>query len=91
MRNLILFLTILSSYSYLIKPKYCINCKHFIENKKYNQFSKCSKFKKFDNENDYLIAGINPVISEKYYYCTTARNLQDMCGKQGKKYEEKDI
>ena len=59
-------------------PQLCLFCKHSLPNKNV-KFSKCSLFPKVnvDNKED------NPM----YYYCYTARNMNDMCGIEGKRFE----
>ena len=65
--------------------KFCKNCKHFIPdmNPKHNKYAKCRILP--INEKNYLVTG-NPDDIE-YYYCTTAREHDDMCGKNASKYE----
>jgi hypothetical protein len=72
-----------------IKPKLCIDCKFYTNNIfTGNQFGKCSLFLK-ENENDYfLVNGINNNKKE-YYYCSTSRKSKQMCGEEGKFYEKK--
>ena len=70
-----------------IKPRFCINCKHFIPDK-YNPLNsslgKCGAFP-IDNTN-YLIDGSEKTLKHVYYYCSTARNFNHLCGKNGIKY-----
>jgi len=87
---------ILSIFSaYEIKPKLCIDCKFFrkpnfsIDNK----FGKCSFFpdkKDYDDDDmEFLVTGIKKNKKEFYYYCSTSRKYEDMCGKEGRFYEKK--
>ena len=78
-----------TSYSNQILPKLCIDCKFYTNNIfTGNQFGKCSLFLK-ENENDYfLVNGINNNKKE-YYYCSTSRKSKQMCGEEGKFYEKK--
>ena len=57
-------------------PQLCLFCKHSLPNKN-DKFKKCSLFPK------------DKLIKDKptYYYCYTARNMDDMCGNEGKKFE----
>ena len=61
-------------------PQLCLFCKHSFYNKNI-KFSKCSLFPKIKDN--------LPLIENKpiYYYCHTARNMDDMCGIEGKKFE----
>jgi len=65
--------------------KFCKNCKHFIPNtnSKIDKYATCRILPL--NIKDYLVTG-NPDDIE-YYYCTTAREFDNMCGKNASKYE----
>jgi hypothetical protein len=69
-----------------INPKLCINCKYFISDNDNGKDGKCSFLPKRDE--NYLVNGIN---EEDYYYCSTARKYEDMCGEEGKYYKKKYI
>ena len=67
--------------------KFCINCKHFKPTLSHPVFAKCKAFpKEVDNKIDYLVLG-RP--KKEYYYCSTARQDEDMCGPDGKCYENR--
>jgi hypothetical protein len=86
----VLFLQVLSFNE--IKPKLCVNCKHFITDNVDNKFGKCSLFTKKENLNFYTrVNGISENTDIEYYYCATARNSEDMCGKEGKMHKRKYI
>ena len=72
-----------------ITPKICINCKFFTNSfLANNMFGKCSLFPKTKEVDDhYFVTGIKK--KEAFYYCSTARKYDDMCGKEGKKYINK--
>lgn len=65
-------------------PKLCIHCKHLIEDNRAISHSKCSVFPKIDDT--YFVTGIHEKL---HYYCSTARQHDDMCGKEGKHYKKK--
>ena len=69
-----------------IKPKLCINCKHFITDNGNGEFGKCSLFPTIVHKINYLVNGIH---EDKYNYCSTARSFDDMCGENGKMYKNK--
>jgi hypothetical protein len=63
---------------------------------------KCSLFPKIENHDEYLnkkkisdflIRGIQIKNEEKkdYYFCSTARSFNDMCGTNGERYKDKNI
>jgi hypothetical protein len=52
-----------------------------------SDYGKCTLFHKHDHIDNYLVNGkINDI---EYYYCSTARKYDFMCGKEGKFYEKK--
>jgi len=69
--------------SYIASPKFCLHCTHFIPHKLGNEFSRCKMFP---------ITDTSFLVTEefKYNYCTTARNLDYMCGEYAKRYFPKD-
>lgn len=72
------------------EPKFCKNCKFFIKPGFLigDKFGKCQIFSS-KKEDDYLVDGYRENIYE-YYYCSTARNSDRMCGPEGKKYVDKN-
>jgi hypothetical protein len=82
---------VLSSSSTSNKPKFCVNCTHFRGNFFGSRFGKCSLFpviEEIDNR-DYLVNGNSKKSILDYKYCSIVRNYNDMCGKNGKMFEEK--
>ena len=71
-----------------IRPKLCIDCKFYTKGfLTSNEFGKCALFPK-ENDNDYfLVNGVNNNKTE-YHYCSTSRRFERMCGKEGKFYEK---
>jgi hypothetical protein len=65
----------------------CSNCKHFIEPK--SKFGKCNLFPK--TKDVYSMNDKKETVKtiEDMYYCSTAREYDDMCGVEGKFYESK--
>ena len=78
-----LYVKIYNSYSFnIIKNniKLCKNCKHFIKNNEYSEeFGKCKLFTK----QMYLIDSNTP-----YYLASISRKYNNMCGKDGKFFED---
>jgi hypothetical protein len=86
----------------VIKPKLCINCKYFVKDTKNNNandnyandnyvsdnniYAKCSFFPKKENTINFLVTGNN---MNEYYYCSTSRSSEHMCGEAGKMYKKK--
>ena len=77
--------------THAIKPNFCMNCKHF----RYDfftgkQFGKCVLFPKEVEKNKYyLVNGFNGHKHIDYNFCSIARNYNDMCGTEGKLFEQK--
>jgi len=78
----ILFIFLLAN-SLKLKTKFCVNCKYFIKGNTKDEYGKCSMFQK---ENIHFLVNGNKN-NDYYYYCTTARSNQDMCGVNGTKYK----
>lgn len=72
-----------------ITPKLCVNCKFFINDIIGDEFGKCSLFPKQESsEFNFLVTGIKNIDID-YYYCSSARQYEDLCGKEGNKYKNK--
>jgi len=71
-----------------IKPKLCINCKYFLTDKDSGKFGKCLLFPRKENDIYNLVNGIH-IDNIEYNYCSVARELEHMCGKEGKMYKRK--
>ncbi len=80
-------------------PKYCVNCKHFIINPNFPKDNSRGRCTAFPFEDYMLEPPINPVSGElegeleyheKFYACSSARALEQKCGKDGKRFMPKD-
>jgi len=72
------------------KQKLCMNCKYFKKNfLSDNKFGKCSLFPREETTTYYLVDG-SPNRPEDYYYCSTAREYDSMCGKTGTLFIKKN-
>ena len=78
-----------------LKPKFCINCKHYIHPENVyssTAYGKCMLFNitTIKVDDTYLVTGIdNSEVTVEYNYCSTARSMSGMCGIDGKRYEQK--
>lgn len=68
------------------RQKICINCKYFITDNNNGVYGKCSLFPSEQAKIRFLVNGIN---EENYYYCSTVRSSDNMCGEEGKYYKKK--
>ena len=84
-----IILSILSAYE--IKPKLCIDCKFFriSDFSKNTKFGKCLLFPQ-TNDDDFVLVNGHRNNHQEYYYCSTSRKYDNMCGKEGKYYEENE-
>jgi hypothetical protein len=69
-------------------PKLCVNCKYFINYLNGNEYGKCSLFPTEVSQMNFLVTGIKNI---DYYHCSTARQYDTLCGKEGNKYKNKPI
>jgi hypothetical protein len=89
--SLIILSIILSPFlARRIKPKFCVDCKHFTKNSFItNKYGQCTLFE-IEEDNDYFLVDGNVNNDKiKYYYCNTARKFNDLCGEEGKFFEKK--
>lgn len=74
--------------------KFCINCKYFIPKESifltpaYNSaFAKCGFYPNKITDNEFLITGsISKSQKDEFYYCSTARKFEHLCGESGKHF-----
>jgi hypothetical protein len=76
-------------------PKFCVDCKHFIPYWSGAGYAKCTAFPRTNYvtkaaETNYLVSGVYPKVNIEYFHCSTAREMEDMCGKQGKFFTAKE-
>ena len=72
-----------------IKPKLCIDCKFFRKNFfTPNKYGKCSLFP-IEKDNQYFLVDGNNNNKTEYYYCSTSRKYENMCGSEGKLFVKK--
>ena len=78
----------------VIKPKLCITCQYLITDNDTDEFAKCSLFPIIENNDVFLVNGVNvnKPKTYSYYFCATSRaSYYDMCGKQGIFHKENII
>lgn len=72
-----------------IATRLCINCKHFIMDNGTGKFGKCSLFPKEENKITLLVNGLDDTINNEYHYCLSVRQIDHMCGEEGKYYRKR--
>jgi len=66
--------------------KFCKDCKFFKKDfLSETKYGHCSRFP-FQLTNNYLVDGYKDTSPTSYYYCSTARSSDHMCGPEGKYY-----
>ena len=93
MPRTIILCMMLSLSTPLKNQKLCINCKYFIPDGKFfstQEFAKCSKFVKKNDNINHLITGNVVIQKDGYYFCSTARTNDVMCGIMGNNYIKKN-
>jgi hypothetical protein len=69
--------------------KFCKDCKFFKKDFfTETKFGHCSHFP-FQQTDNYLVDGFKDESPISYYFCSTARSSDRMCGPEGKYYESK--
>ena len=83
-----LFFSFLSCTNSILhkKTKFCINCKYFINDSMSGktEFGKCSLF--LTETGRFFVDGKN---TDSYYYASTVRGSESLCGQEGKYYKKK--
>ena len=81
----------LFALTHALTPKLCIRCKYFIVNRKVGiEFGKCNAFPKVTFiDTNYLVTG-KTIYKEDYWYCSTARQHDNLCGTNGTRFEKMD-
>jgi len=72
--------------------KFCVDCQYHLPDRHGVTFSKCAAFPKTeklsqDAEIEYIVSGKYSPQGVDYYYCSTARGAEDMCGKNGTAFQ----
>ena len=83
MKCMLLFCCILSIYAFK-EQSICVNCKHFKKDFwSEKKFGKCALFPRENNSKNYLVDGNHDIQNNDYFYCSTARGFDSMCGEKG--------
>ena len=69
--------------------KFCKDCKFFKKDFfSETKYGHCSRFP-FQLTNNYLVDGVKDTSPTSYYFCSTARSSDDMCGPEGKYFSSR--
>lgn len=76
-------------------PNFCVDCKFFMQDNFLfgtgKQFGKCKLYYEIkDEDRDFLVTGIKKEIKKEYTYCSICRDNDNMCGKQGIQFLNKN-
>lgn len=93
----IIFSSKLFSKSHLYKKNqnFCVNCKFYMPNNFLfgfggKEFGKCKLYYEIKEDTNFLVTGNKKKETIEYYYCSTCRNSENMCGKQGLQFMNKN-
>jgi len=76
-----------------LQTKFCVNCKYFTNDfiPMNDEFGKCLFYPVIvENKEDFLVTGIKSQEIIENRYCSIVRGNENMCGKEGKNYVEKE-
>lgn len=84
-----LLLSTLFVLTHGITSKLCIHCKHFkIDSLSGPEFSRCNALPMPHSNSLYFVTG--KLNLKDYWYCSTARSSDTLCGNSGKLFEKLD-
>jgi hypothetical protein len=73
--------------------KFCVDCVHFLPDKSSVTYGKCKAFPKKDSikkaETQYMVSGVLTDAELEFFYCSTARETESMCGRNGAQFQGK--
>ena len=70
-------------------PPFCVDCVHMLPHIAGPTYAKCRLFTKYTTRaaTEYMVTGkFVADDTENYYYCTTARDSDSMCGRNGTRF-----
>ena len=74
-------------FSYITMPKFCVNCVHFATHERLgDKFGYCNMFPTKEFEDKFLVTGEIEIKPLDHHYCSTARNLNHMCGERARHF-----
>ena len=73
--------------------KFCVDCEHYLPHITGATYGKCKAFPRTDSlkkaETEYMVSGFFSEAKVEYFYCSTARDTESMCGRNGTKFQGK--
>ena len=69
----------------------CSKCKFFRNDYFRTKYGKCTLFPTGDESIHFLITGKKNAGDVDYFYCSTARQYDDLCGPAGRLYQDKKV
>jgi hypothetical protein len=78
------------------QPDFCVDCKFYIPSDFLfgimgKEYGKCKLYYDIkDDDRDFLVTGTKKNVIKEYKYCSICRNNDDMCGKQGIQFINKN-
>ena len=72
-----------STFNTYEPPKFCVECKHFVPHKSDTRFGKCNAFP-IERTSFFLITKEIDLSDVDFRLCSTARNMEHLCGFRAK-------
>jgi hypothetical protein len=95
--NNILHKTKKSIIHYQNNDNFCVDCKYYIPNDFFfgllggKEFGKCKLYYEIkDDERYFRVTGVKKQVKKEYNYCCICRDNDNMCGKQGIQFLNKN-
>jgi hypothetical protein len=74
-----------------LKPKFCANCRYFINDGSNEALGSCSLFQRLETRVNYNLVVKDHAMPVSYKPCVLVRMDANLCGKEGKMYKKKYV
>lgn len=74
-----------------LKPKFCANCRYFINDGSTVAVGSCSLFQRVESKLNYNLVDEHHTMPVSYKPCVLVRMDATLCGKEGKLYKKKYV
>lgn len=88
---LLIGLTLAASLKPSLKPKFCANCRYFVNNGPNAAYGSCSLFIRDRANLNYKLVDEHHTMPVSYKMCVLVRMDATLCGQEGKLYKKKYV
>lgn len=88
---LLIGLTLAASLKPSLKPKFCANCRYFINDGSTLAVGSCSLFQRVESKLNYNLVDEHHTVPVSYKPCVLVRMDATLCGEEGKLYKKKYV